>query len=514
MRPVEAVPAAQNVPFLSALLQSRPLFARLHHDHAHPPGFPAVYLVQSGAGRPAPEKIMATTENEIREFSLEKVEAMLSRDDGPALADYLRRLPMAERGRLLSRVQPGEREKIMRAVDSAFAADMLESFGEAQAVEIIESIDPSLAARILDEVHSDDQADLLAEIEEDRAEEILSAMDPEAAADARQLMTYEWDTAGGMMVKEFLAYPTSATVRAVAEDLREHREAYAEYDIQYVYVVDRRRVLKGVLRLRDLLLARPQDKLSELMIANPVSVRDTRGLHELFSFFAETNYLGLPVTDAEDRLVGVLLRSDVEESMSEEATENFLKVSGLQAGEELRSMPLLLRSRRRLSWLSINIFLNVIAASVIAANQDVLQSVIALAVFLPIISDMSGCSGNQAVGVSIRELTLGLVKPKEFVRVFWKEIQVGFLNGLVLGTLVAGAGWIWQQNPWFGLVVGGALFLNVMVAVLIGGLVPLVLKGLKADPALASGPILTTITDMCGFFFVLFFASQALSQLA
>lgn len=456
---------------------------------------------------------MTTPEPEAREFSLEQIEALLNGEDSAAIADYLASLPMSERGRLLSRVESGERAKIMSAVDPAFAADMLESFGEAQAVEIIESIDSTLAARVLDEVQSDEQADLLAEVADDHAEEILQAMDPETAADARQLMTYEWDTAGGMMVKEFLAYPLDATVRVVADDLREHRDEYAEYDIQYVYVVNHHQVLKGVLRLRDLLLARPQDKLQELMIKSPVSLKDTQDLHELYSFFAESNYLGLPVTDVEDRLVGVLLRSDVEESMGEEATENFLKVSGLQGNEELRSMPLLLRSRRRLSWLSINIVLNAIAASVIAANQDTLAAVIALAVFMPIISDMSGCAGNQAVGVSIRELTLGLVKPKEFIRVFFKEIQVGFLNGLVLGSLVAAVGWIWQQNGWFGLVVGGALFLNVMVAVLIGGLVPLILKGMKADPALASGPILTTITDMCGFFLVLFFASQVLSQL-
>ncbi|MFH1764622.1 MAG: magnesium transporter [Gemmatimonadota bacterium] len=176
-------------------------------------------------------------------------------------------------------------------------------------------------------------------------------------------------------------------------------------------------------------------------------------------------------------------------------------------------MPVLQRSRRRLSWLSINIVLNILAASVIAFYQDTLAAVIALAVFLPIISDMSGCSGNQAVAVSIRELTLGLLKPYEYLRVIMKEGAVGMINGLVLGVLLGAVATLWQGNLYLGMVVGIALMLNTLLAVLLGGLIPLALKSLKQDPALASGPILTTVTDMMGFLMVLSFASMMLSKL-
>jgi magnesium transporter len=188
-------------------------------------------------------------------------------------------------------------------------------------------------------------------------------------------------------------------------------------------------------------------------------------------------------------------------------------MAGLVGEEELRTMPLTGRSVRRLSWLSLNIVLNVIAASVIAIYQDTLSAVVALAVFLPIISDMSGCSGSQAVAVSIRELTLGLIRPYEFMRVVFKEGAVGILNGFVLGLLLAVLAYLWKQNLFLSLVVGTALALNTIVAVLVGGLIPLILKRLKFDPALASGPLLTTVTDMCGFFFVLSFATLALSRL-
>jgi magnesium transporter len=157
--------------------------------------------------------------------------------------------------------------------------------------------------------------------------------------------------------------------------------------------------------------------------------------------------------------------------------------------------------------------LNVLAASVIAMYQDTLSAVIALAVFLPIISDMSGCSGNQAVAVSIRELTLGLIRPYEFMRVVVKEGAVGMLNGLILGILLGLLAFIWKENVYLALVVGSALALNTVVAVLLGGLIPLALRALRLDPALASGPILTTVTDMCGFFLVLSFASALLPRL-
>lgn len=213
------------------------------------------------------------------------------------------------------------------------------------------------------------------------------------------------------------------------------------------------------------------------------------------------------MTDETNRLVGVVRRADVQKAVQEKASQSFLKFAGIVGGEEFRSMSLPLRSARRLSWLSINIFLNLLAASIIAYYQDT------LAVFLPIISDMSGCSGNQAVAVSMRELVLGLIKPYELLRVIWKEASIGVINGTVLRIILGGVAFVWKGNPMLGLVVGGALALNTLVAVCLGGAIPLVLRRLRQDPALASGPILTTLTDMCGFFFVLSFARATLPWL-
>ncbi|MEM6366211.1 MAG: magnesium transporter, partial [Planctomycetota bacterium] len=220
-----------------------------------------------------------------------------------------------------------------------------------------------------------------------------------------------------------------------------------------------------------------------------------------------------PVVDGDGVLLGVVHRGAVDYEATRAAEGDYLKSQGIVGGEELRTMPVVQRATRRLSWLSANIVLNIGAACVIALYQDTLEQVIALAVFLPIISDMSGCSGNQAVAVSMRELSLGLVRPTEMLLVWWQEIRVGLINGTVLGGLVAIVAVIWKGNAFLGIVVGVALMINTLVAVSIGGMVPLLLKRFGFDPAVASGPLLTTVTDMCGFFLVLGLASSMLTRL-
>jgi magnesium transporter len=305
----------------------------------------------------------------------------------------------------------------------------------------------------------------------------------------------------------------SSRVADVVENLRAHAPTYSDYDVQYAYVVSDGGVLSGVLRLRDLLFARPEQCVVDVMPGDPLHLPADASLQQLDQFFEEHAFLGVPVTDEGGRLIGVVQRTAVQAAVEEHAGRTFLAFAGI-GQEEVRTMPLMARSTGRLSWLSINVFLNILAASVIAIYQDTLAHAIVLAVFLPIISDMSGCSGNQAVAVSIRELRIGLVKPHELLHVLGKEIGLGVINGVALGLLLGGAAFLWKENPYLGLVVGGALTLNTIVAVALGGLLPLILRGLKFDPALASGPILTTFTDMCGFFILLRMASAVLPHLA
>ena len=444
----------------------------------------------------------------------ERLHELIRADDPAGILPFLMALAPGETARAMDRLDEADQLRLLTLLTPQDAADVLDALPEGHAAELMEEMPAEQAAAIVNALPSNAQADLLGDLEDADADAILQRMTVPRRTEALRLLSYESETAGGVMITEYVAYRDDETVTDVIADLRANAERYADFDIQYAYVRGADGRLIGVLRLRDLLLTQPGTAIASIMLRDPLRVEDTTSLEDLKRFFDEHAFYGVPVVDADDRLVGVVRRAGVEQGLRERATQTFLAVSGLSGVEELRSMPLRERSVRRLSWLSINIALNVVAASVIAIYQDTLSAVIALAVFLPIISDMSGCSGNQAVAVSIRELTLGLIRPYEFMRVVVKEGLVGLMNGVVLGVLLGTLAFLWKGNVWLSLVVGTALALNTLVAVLLGGIIPLILKRFKQDPALASGPILTTVTDMCGFFLVLSLATVVLSKLA
>ena len=453
-------------------------------------------------------------EHDASERPWEELQEIIAGGDPEALEAFFKSLPAGEIARAISRLEDEDQTQLMQLLSPETAAELIEEVPDIQAAELIERLPPDEAAAIFHELESDHQADLLGDLSRGDAEAILAAMDPEEASQARQLAGYDPDTAGGLMITEFLQYADGQTVDDVLNDLRANAEEYADYDVQYAFVVAADSgALIGVLRLRDLLLARSQRPIAELMIRQPHSVRVGDSLDLLAQFFDRHHFFGVPVVDGGERLVGVIRKSDVEEALAGRADTNAMRLQGIISGEELRTMPLWARSKGRLIWLLVNALLNLVAVSVIAAYEETLAAVIALAVVLPLISGIGGNAGVQAIAVSIRELSLGLLKPHELMWVAMKEASVGVINGIVLGLSVGLASWAWQQNPWLGLVVGGAMTINTVFAVVAGGMMPLVLKRFGCDPALAAGPVLTTLTDMTGFLLVLSLATAILPKL-
>lgn len=443
------------------------------------------------------------------------VEMLRIADEGNAteLEGYVSSLSTSDQALALSRLDPSETELVLQTLDPNNAADLISHLSETQAAQTVGTLEPQSAATIIQELPSDEQADVLGDLDSSQAEAILESFPDEQATAVRELASYQDNVAGGLMVSELLRFEPGMTVSDVIDQLSQHQEDLHDYDVRYGYVCDDQGKLVGVLPMRNLLFVKRASKVEDLMVRDPMSVNDLTPLDDLIEFFDSHAFLGVPVVDGAGVLKGVIHRTAVDHATVLATESDYMKSSGIVGGEELRTMPLWLRSRRRLSWLSINILLNIGAASVIALFQDTLESVIALAVFLPIISDMSGCSGNQAVAVSMRELSLGLVRPAELMLVWLKELGVGLINGSVLGFLVAIAAILFNGNPYLGLVVGVALFVNTIIAVSIGGTVPLLLKRMGFDPAVASGPLLTTVTDMCGFLLVLGLATLMLSKL-
>ena len=439
-----------------------------------------------------------------------ELQEIIEAGDADGLREFIDELAPSEVARAISRLDEDEQAGVVTLLSPVEAADLIEQLSDTQGADVIEELPAFKAAAIVDQMDSDHRVDLLQELDDEDAEAILREMDPEEAEDARRLLGYEEGVAGGIMMTEFISYPRALRIRDVLQDLRRNAEEYSDYEVQYVYVESETGVLVGVVRLRDLVLAPNEAAITSVMIPNPVYVTEHTSLDDLQEIFDRYDFVGAPVTDDNGRLVGIVRRADVEEAYSERSERNFMKFSGIIGGDELRSMSLMKRAFGRLSWLTVNMMLNMMSAWVIIFYQATVQRVVLLAVALPLICNMSGCSGNQAVAVSVREMALGLIKPRDLALVFIKEVQVGLINGVCLGTLLGILTYLYNGTFALGLVVGGALALNTIIAVVLGGAVPLLFKAVRIDPAIAAAPVMTTLIDTCGFFLVLSFAALGL----
>lgn len=436
---------------------------------------------------------------------------LLETGDTDRLVALVHSRPISDALRGFLRLDPDERDRMLALLPAEIAAELIDEAPNETAADLMERLEAVKAADIIDELDSDVQADVIGELDAADAEAILAEMDVDDAADVRRLAAYDEETAGGLMLAEAFTFHADDTVGDVLQRVVAGEADFERYRGQHPYVIDETARPIGVVSLRSLLTAGRRTFLKDIMV-EPMVVPVDMPLADLEDIFEMHPFLGLPVVEADGRLVGVVSRTAVADAAREHLEADALKRQGV-VGDELRSMPLFLRSRRRLAWLSANIFLNILAATVIASYEETLAAVIAIAFFLPMVSDMSGCSGNQAVAVTMRELSLGLVRPIDVFRVWIKEASIGLINGAVLGVLIGVVAWLWMDNAVLGFVIGLALAINTVIAVSIGGIVPLLVKRMGQDPAAASGPLLTTITDIAGFFLVLSIATLMMPAL-
>ncbi len=449
--------------------------------------------------------------------SWEELQQIVASGNGEHLAAFLHLLAPEETAYTISRLSEEQRTamlSMLAQVQPELAADLMEHFADEHAADMIEALSPDHAAAIVDEMDSDEQADVLGELDDEDLAAILARMDPQEAAGARERLEYPEDTAGGLMITELLSYHADQDVDDVISDLRSKAAEYVGYEVRYLYVTDRSGRFVGVVPMRDLVLAAPGRRLTELMVSSPVSVRVDAPLDRLEDLFDRVDFSAVPVLDEQDRLVGVVQRALVQEALSERSSETLLKFGGIIGGEELRTMPLLDRWPRRLAFLGPNIVLSYLAVTIIAVFEPTIERLTVLAVFLPMLANLSGAAGNQAVAVSIRELSLGLVKPGDLMSVMRKEVMIGLLNGVVIGTVLGLILLLTRHEPlMIPLLIGVAYVINSVLSVLIGGSLPLILKAMKVDPAMMSSPILTTMTDMGAFFLTLSFAALYLAAM-
>lgn len=459
---------------------------------------------------------MATETSNESIDATDELHALILAGDAEAIAGFMRLLPPEDTAYTLTHLSDESRTELFKQLSHAdpdLGADLLEHFVDEYAADVIEQMEPEHAAALVDEMDSDEQTDVLSELDEVDAEAILQKMDPAEANDARERMGYDEDVAGGLMITEYLFYNQGQTVEAVTRDLHEKAEEYIEFEVRYIYVVDDDDRLTGIVPMRSLVFVPGSRKLEAQQIREPLTVGVHTSLDDLHDLFDRIDYSAVPVLDDDGKLAGVVQRASIQEAVGDRESEQFLRFGGIIGGEELRSMSIGSRALRRLTFLLPIMLLLLASATVIALFEDTVKKLPILAAFLPVVAGICGSGGNQAVAVSIRELSLGLIDSSDFVRVLMKELIVAIMIGIVLGIVMFVIVFVWQQNFHLALVLGAAIPFVVTVSKTIGGTVPVLLKKTGVDPAMAAGPIVTTVVDLVGFFTVLMLARLMIEKL-
>jgi magnesium transporter len=424
------------------------------------------------------------------------------------LEEYLEQHP-ADLADQLQRLEPDEAEALLRQLPPKAVAAALAEVEEDRLPDFLGTFDVAHLSEILVYVAPDSAADLLQQLGPATRRQVLGNLPAEFAEGVRRLLRYPEDTAGGIMTNRFIALRDEMTVEEVRTLLRGRAQEDRTEDIAYLYVTDADQRLVGVVSLRDLVFRREGRRMNEIVNRDVKFVRVDTDQENLVQEFDRYHYLGLPVLDADGRLVGAVKASDVLEVAAKEATEDMQLMVGL-SGEEHALTPWQQSIRGRLPWLYINLATAFVAAFVVGMFENTIARWTALAVFLPIVAGQGGNAGMQTLTVIIRDLALGEITRGDGRRALMKEVTLGILNGLAIGLVVGAIGWFWKGSVLLGVVAGTAMLLNQLAAAVAGVMIPLGLKSLRLDPALASSIFLTTVTDVAGFFFFLGLATLGL----
>lgn len=427
------------------------------------------------------------------------------KETSQSIVEELRLLHPADIADHLQRLEPVDAAEALRQLPPKLAAATLGELDADRAEELMTLVPTERLGALIEDLPHPEAVDLLGEMPIARRETVLVALRSETSEAIRALLRYPEDTAGGIMSDRFITLRPEQSLAQVLERLRSRTDGPSD-EVGYLYVTDARRRLVGIVSLRDLVFRNPQRQVAEVMNDKVTSVRVDTDQEELARQFDHYHYVGLPVVDDRQRLVGVVKSSDILRVATAEATEDMQLMVGL-SGEERALTPWHRSLGGRLSWLYVNLGTAFLAAIVVSLFENTIARWTALAVFLPIVAGQGGNAGMQTLTVIIRDMALGELSRGDGWRALRKEIILGLINGLAIGAVVGVIAWLWKDSPELGIVTASAMILNQLAAGLSGVLIPFGLKKLKLDPALASSIFLTTVTDVAGFFFFLALAT-------
>ena len=354
-------------------------------------------------------------------------------------------------------------------------------------------MDPRFASMVLAEMAADDAVDILNEMEKEKVASYLTIMDHEAADEIKQLIHYEEKTAGSIMTTEFVALYKTQTVK---EAMRELKTIAPDAEtIYYLYVLDDDKRLAGVLSLRDLIIAAEDTKIADVMSEKVVAVSVAKDQEEIAKMMRDYDFLAVPVVDFQNHLLGIITVDDILDVMDEEASDDYSKLAGVSDVQRPDDSPLS-AAKKRLPWLIILLFLGMFTASLIDQFEETLEQVTLLAIFIPLIAAMAGNTGTQSLAVAVRGLATGDFGGQGKMKLMLREATTGLITGTTCGVLITIVVYLWKGELFLGFLVGISIMVTLTIATLSGSVIPIVMDRLKIDPAVASGPFITTINDI------------------
>jgi magnesium transporter len=429
---------------------------------------------------------------------LDSVKRLLRIGANANLLNLLQKQHPADVAQIFSELPDKDREAafgLLAERNGRLAMEAISELGPEAGAALLATRSAEEIARLAQEIPSDDAAALIDYLPEDLSAAVLDLMRPKESGVVENLLEYDERTAGRIMNPHVFALNEDMTVGEAIAELQGNRDVEMVF---YLYVVDERRHLVGVVSLRRLLLVSPETPLKRIMTADLMSARVDMDQEEVARLVAAYNLLAIPVVDEENKLVGIITVDDVIDVIKDEATEDILHLAGVSADERVFTAP---REslRLRFPWLAVNLGTAFLAAAVIGLFQDAINRMTVLAVFMPIVAGMGGNAATQTLTVVVRGLALGELTWTNARKALFKEVVVGFGNGLATGIIAAVVVWVVRGDPMIGMLLAAAMVINLFVAATAGTLIPLGLKAAGIDPALASTVFITTFTDVAGF---------------
>lgn len=409
---------------------------------------------------------------------------------------HINTLSPAEIGNLLESLPPGKREVVWGLVDPDDDGEVLVHVGDEVRESLIADMDQDELVAAVEDLDIDDLADLVEDLPDTVIDEVLKSMDRENRERLEQVLSYDEDTAGRLMNPDVVTVRADTSVDVVLRYLRLRGELPEHTD--HLYVVNRRHQLMGWVALQDLVTHDPATPINKLIDDTLDSIHVDESDDQVARQFSDNDWVSAPVVDEGNVLLGRITIDDVVDIIREQAEHQALGAAGLDEDEDLFS-PVPRAARRRALWLGINLATAFLASWVIGRFEGTLQQIVALAVLMPIVASMGGVAGTQTLTLMVRGLALGQVARGNLRAILRKEVLVGLVNGIVWAIVVGVVAGLWFQDSALGLVIAAAMTINLVVAALSGVIVPLTLKRMDIDPALAGGVVLTTVTDVVGF---------------